>query len=235
MSSRSHATVREVGQLLRLRITLADRAGTLAQAATIIGFYGGNIVSIDVHRTAGEAAVDDLVVEFTDEPHLDDLRSDLALDASTTLVAHEAARAGDPIEATLRQVIDLLQSGVGDPNDALARAVGDLCFTPVVWVSSAEEAGRYEAGRSAVERNAAVARRMSELRGPGAERLPGEVCLVAVPDLGRHGEGRVVFAARPSTIEFTPTEVSRIEALIVLHNQLEPVLANRRAPASPPT
>jgi hypothetical protein len=200
---------------------LADRAGALAQAATVIGMYGGNIISIDVHRTDSDAAVDDLVVEFTGEPDLQDLRDDLAIDASATLVAHEPAHPLDPVVAALGQVVKLVEADLGQRAAALASGIGELCFCPVVWVSGTEEASRYELGRLAVERNTAIVSRTNELPQHMTEILSGEVCLLAIPDLQRQGAGRVVFAARPATNAFTATEISRIEALVAVDNHVE--------------
>jgi hypothetical protein len=64
-----------------MRIAVADRAGASGQAATTIGMYSGNVLSIDVHRNDGERGIDDQVVEF---PEDDDL-AELGLTWPTTL------------------------------------------------------------------------------------------------------------------------------------------------------
>jgi hypothetical protein len=81
---------------------LADRAGALAQVATVIGMHGGNIASIDVLSSGGDSAVDDLVVEFSGEPDFPELADDLLTDAGARLMSHQPAEVGDPVESSLR-------------------------------------------------------------------------------------------------------------------------------------
>jgi hypothetical protein len=99
----------------------------------------------------------------------------------------------------------------------LARGVAQLCSSPVAWVTSAEEATRYDAGRFAIERQGVVVMTTTELPAHLAERLPGEVNLLAVPDVEQAEQHRVIFVARPAGNDFTTTEVARIEALVSLH------------------
>jgi hypothetical protein len=217
-----------VSHLYRLRISMADRAGALAQAATIVGLHGGNIMSIDVHRTGGEFAVDDLVVEFSGELDVEDLRVDLATHAATTLVSHEASHTTDPVVASMRRVVKLAEAGTDQSAQALADAVADLCSSPVAWVSSLDEAVQYDAGRLALERLGSVVQRTTDLPGHLAERLPGEVQLLAVPDAERQAGGRVVFVARPVDCDFTATEIARIEALADLQDRIERLVNDSR-------
>jgi hypothetical protein len=209
-----------VAHVIRLRISLTDRAGALGQVATLIGIHGGNILSIDVHRTGGESAVDDLVVDFSEEPDLQDLRDDLAMNAATSLMSYQATDAQDPVVANMGRVAAILAANGGFPENTLAEGVADLCSAPVVWVSNPEEALRYEAGRVALERNHAYSGRTTTLPEHLAGRLPGEVCLLAVPNPESSNGGTVVFVARPATMDFTLTEIARIEALIALYNQI---------------
>jgi 23S rRNA U2552 (ribose-2'-O)-methylase RlmE/FtsJ len=213
--------------LIRLRIALADRPGALAQVATIIAGHGGNITSVDVQRIDADSAVDDLVVEFAQEPDLNALRSDVATDGGATVMSHQETQAADPIAGSLRRVADLLEGAPGDPTEALAQGVAELCSSPAVWVSPPEEAVLHDAGRLALEHNAAVALRTVELPDDLAERLPGEVSLLAVPDPERLSAGKVVFVARPVGNKFTATEISRIEALTVLFSRVENLMAAR--------
>ena len=211
--STPHATVREVGKLIRLRISLPDRPGALGEVATIIAGHGGNITSVDVQFVDAESAVDDLVVEFSMDPDLLQLRDDLASHGAATVMSHQEAYAADPIVATLRRMVEVVDAGRADPAAALADGVAELCSSPVVWVSPAEEAARYEAGRFAIEHKAAVAIRTTELPEHLAERLHGEVCLLAVFDPEGVGEGRVVFVARSVANPFTATEIARIRGI----------------------
>jgi ACT domain len=211
--------------LVRLRVALADRPGSLAAVAGIIGEHGGNIVSVDVHRSGVVSAIDDLVVEFTDGHDLQGLRNDLIASGAATLLSHQAAHAVDPIVSTLTRASRMISTRGADPDAELARSVAELCSSPVVWVSDAEQAAHYEAGRFAIERTGAIALRTTELPADLADLLPGEVWLLAVPDPDLMTGGRVVFVARPLANEFTGTEIGRIEALMALHDQVERLLS----------
>jgi len=206
--------------LVRLRISIPDRPGALARVATIIASHGGNITSIDVQHASADLAVDELLVDFPEEPDAPRMREDLARDGETALVSQQLTERIDPIVASLRQVVELLESGSNDAEAALARAVAQLCSSPVAWVSTAEEATRYDAGRFAMERHGVVIMTTTELPTHLAERLPGEACLLAVPDVEQGGRYRVIFVARPAGNDFTTTEVARIEALVSLHAAL---------------
>jgi hypothetical protein len=192
----------------------------LAQAATIVGLHGGNILAIDVHRAGGESAVDDLVVEFSDQPDLADLGYDLATNAATTLISHQPTSAVDPVVATMERLAARLAAGYGDPAEALAEGVAELCAFPAVWVSETDTAVRFEAGRLALERQTPVAVRTGDVPAQLADGLPSEVCLLAIPYLGGHADGRVIFMARPVGGDFTDTEIARVEALAALHNEI---------------
>lgn len=214
-----------MSMLVRLRIALADRPGSLAVVAGIIGEHRGNIVSVDVQRAGVVSAIDDLVVDFPDDHDLQALRNDLLASGAATLLSHQSAYAVDPIVSTLTRVSRMIGERGQDPDGDLARSVADLCSSPVVWVTDVEGATRYEAGRFAIERAGAIALRTTELPEHLAERLPGEVWLLAVPDPELMSGGRVVFVARPLTHEFTGTEIGRIEAVMALHDQVERLLS----------
>jgi predicted amino acid-binding ACT domain protein len=203
--------------LLRLRISIPDQPGALARVATIIAGHGGNITSIDVQQANAEFAVDELLIDFSDEPDVTSLRQDLAKDGKTVLISQQITETIDPIVASLRHVAELLDAGSDDPEAALARGVAQLCSSPVVWVTTAAEAPRYAAGRLAVERQGVVVMTTTELPAHLAERLPGEASLLAVPDLENAEQHRVIFVARPAGNDFTTTEVARIEALVSLY------------------
>jgi hypothetical protein len=169
-------------------------------------------------------AVDDLVVEFPDEADLAALRTDLGASGAATLLSQQDAHAVDPIVSTLLRAARMISARPEDPEAELVQSVSELCSSPVVWVTSAEEADTYEAGRFALERSGASAVRTSDLPDHLADRLPGEVWLLAVPDPDL-ASGRVVFVARSLQNEFTSTEIARIEAVMALHDQVERILA----------
>jgi predicted amino acid-binding ACT domain protein len=214
-----------MSMLVRLRVALADRPGSLAAVAGIIGDHGGNIVSVDVHRSGVVSAIDDLVVDFPDDNDLHALRNELISSGAATLLSHQAAHAVDPIVSALTRASKMIGARGTDPEADLARSVAELCSSPVVWVSDVDSASRYEAGRFAMERAGAIALRTTELPDELADRLPGEVWLLAVPDPELMSGGRVVFVARPLTNEFTGTEIGRIEAIMALHDQVERLLS----------
>jgi len=207
--------------LVRMRISLADRPGALAQVGLVMADHGGNIVSVDVHQAGVVSAIDDLLVEFPDDADLAALRNDLTASGVATVLSHQEAQREDPIVATLRRVTEMVATQGVDSDELLARGVADLCSSPVAWVTSSEESTRWEAGRYAKERGGAIALRTTELPSHLADRLPGEVWLLAVPDPEMRAGGRTVFVARQLAAEFTSTEIARIEALMALHDQLE--------------
>jgi hypothetical protein len=214
----------EVITLLRLRISMPDQPGALARVAAIIASHGGNITSVDVQQADTEFAVDELVVDFSGDPDVAGLREDLATRGDTVLLTHQQTERIDPIVASLRQAIALLgrRSEVGE--SALARGVAELCSSPVAWVSPAADATQYVAGRLALERQGMVIMTTTELPAHLAERLPGEVSLLALPDHDPAEQQRVIFVARPVANAFTATEAARIEALAELHTAVARIL-----------
>lgn len=206
--------------VLRLRISLADRSGALAQAATVIGLHGGNIRSIDVHRAADDSAVDDLVVEFSADPDVDAMRTDLAMNAAATLIACSAADAVDPVEAALREVLALLEGG------PLLEAVGRICAAGSAWVLDESEAAATDVGRAALDRVAVVWMRSRDIPEEAAAEVGDDAAVLAVPvpqagtSKAVGGEGQVVCVARPAEMGFTETEVARVEALVAIARNL---------------
>jgi hypothetical protein len=213
-----------MGNLIRLRVSLPDRPGALARVATIIAGHGGNITSVDVQKVDAELAVDDLVVDFSDEPDLVDLRDDLATNGAAVVMSHQQNQLLDPLVAGLRQLVTVIDTGSEDPTGALAEAVAELCSSPAVWVSDVEEARSYEAGRFALDHHAAVVLHTAELPAHLAEPFAGEVCVLAVFDPEWDSQGRVVFVGRSVTNPFTATEIARVETLAALHGRIARLL-----------
>lgn len=207
--------------MVGLRVALSDRPGALMRLAATIAEHGGNIVSIDVHRSGDAAAVDDLTIDFPHDGDFDRLRHELRANGAGSVLSHWNTRSVDPVVAALGHAAELIAQPPDPTDEGLARAVGKLCGSPVAWVSPTAEAIRNEAGRFAMERRGAIALRTVELPGHLADRLPGEVWLLAVPDSGSGLVGRVVFVARALAHEFTTTEIARVEALLALYDQLQ--------------
>jgi hypothetical protein len=223
-----------VATFVRLRVALADRPGALARVASTIAGFGGNIISVDVQLVDPASAIDDLGVEFDGEPDLLQLREELSAGGAATVISHQQTQPVDPIVGILHRVVQLVDGSPGDPVLPLADAVAELCSSPVVWVSSAVEARRYQAGRLALEHDGAVAMETNELPEHLAERLAGDVCVLAVPDPERLNGERVIFVARSVTNPFTSTEIARIEALTALYSRIERLLSGSETAESPP-
>jgi hypothetical protein len=225
MLEMTHLYVSCMPHLVRLRISLSDHPGSLARVAAAIGAQGGNITAVDVHDAEAETAVDEITVDFPETPDFGQLREALDASGAATLQSHQVARAGDPVVQVLRRVVELLEGGPAN-GDELAKSVAQVCSSPAVWVTDAEGARHYEAGRFALERNGACTERTAALPEAVGAIFNGDAWLLAVPDpFG--GNDRVVFVARPIELAFTATEITRIEALMALHDQLELV---RRIP-----
>ncbi len=222
--------------MVRLRIALADRSGALAQAATVIGLHGGNIRAIDVHRAPADAAVDDLVVDFATPPDVEAMRTDLAMNASATLLDCCPAEAVDPVEAALREVRALMEGG------RLADALTSMCGAASANEESLEQAATTEAGRSALEQGKPIrfgdtpgkaghgATRKTGPRGTGGDSdgEPGDSdgrsrdADSATAGLAVATDTSVIFLTRSADLGFTDTEVARVEALVAIGRAVAP-------------
>ena len=89
--------------VVRLRIELADRPGSLADVAAVIGGHGGNITSIDAFDAAGGRAIDEITVEVPDDLDLGALRGQIAAAADARVLSHQRAGVVDPIVRVLRR------------------------------------------------------------------------------------------------------------------------------------
>ena len=94
--------------VVRLRIELADRPGSLADVAAVIGAQGGNILSIDAFDAADGRAVDEITVEVPDDLDLAVLRSQIAAATDAQVLSHQRARVVDPIVRVLRRAAEAL-------------------------------------------------------------------------------------------------------------------------------
>lgn len=219
--------------LMRLRISLADRVGSLGQAATIIGLHGGNIVSIDVLSSGGESAVDDVVVEFSEEPHIDELAQDFSTNTAARLIEYALTDTTDPLVAILGRVVDLLghdrasapggsQTASGadlpagtDTRDGLRHSICLVCAGARCEVLSTQEASTYQAGRLAIEGLHPVTAQTSDVPA-GLSEVPSQpIELLVFPG------DPVVFVGRPPGREFTGREIARLEAIIAIHKCID--------------
>lgn len=180
--------------VVRIRLSLADRAGALGQAATVIGLHGGNILSVDVHSTDEESAVDDMVVEFPSEPSLGEIGTDLSMTAAATIIRMEAAQSVDVVTAVLAALLPGAKTGT-DP------------------------VGAREASPELIDGLAAVcpSTEWSLVAQAPEHRVSseGEACklqlVVPIP-----GSAQALVGRRPAAMEFTATEMARIRAVVRL-------------------
>lgn len=208
-----------MGNVVRLRIQLADRAGALGQAATVIGVHGGNIIFIDIHRIEGEVAMDDLVVEFAEPPDFDELAHDLTTNATTSLLSHEPAEGEDPLVRGLQL---LVAASDRDSGSSLAEAIAAVSHSQAAWVTDENEARRFEPGKAAVASGQPVVEPVSTVPAQLGVTVLGDAWLAAVPEPAG-GEGRkIAFVVRPGDVPFTATEIGRIQALMSAHAKIVP-------------
>jgi hypothetical protein len=208
--------------VVRLRIEVADSPGSLAQVAAIIAEHGGNITAIDVQQGWPSSAVDEVTIEFAEAAKLAELRRHLTESGAARVLSHQTAIPVDLVVRVLRRLADVLPASDDERDQGLRRGIAELCSTPAVWVSPPAVAVRYAAGRLALERPGESALvRTSERLPPLAETKSGLAWLLAVANSAPGERQRVAFVARPLTQDFTATEMSRVEALMALHDQIE--------------
>jgi acetolactate synthase regulatory subunit len=217
-----------VNLVVRLRIELADRPGSLADVAAVIGAHGGNIVSIDAFDAADGRAIDEITVEVPDELDLAVLRSQIAAATDAHVLSHQRARVVDPIVRVLRRAAEALDRAGDNRAEGLREAVADLCGTPAAWILDPEDVAAYEAGREALAHpGRAVIGQTAAKLPPLGETVTGEASIVAVAvTVGERPAA--VLVARSKAQGFTPTEAERVEALVALYARLTGLVAAPR-------
>jgi len=212
-----------MSQLVRLRVEMADVPGALARAASIIADHGGNITALDVQHCADASAVDEVTIELRDASDLPKLRRRLNESGIASVVALQSANPEDLLVRVLRRVRALLSepAAQADADLALRRGVADLLATPAVWVSTGPEAADFAAGREALSARGEIVLVQTEERLPLlADTVAGVAWVLAIAGPASASQERVVFVARPLAKPFTTTELSRVEALIALYDQV---------------
>jgi hypothetical protein len=220
--------------LVRLRVELDDRPGSLAGVAAAIAARDGNITAIDVLEAGAGRVVDEITVDVPDDLDMTLLRSEIAGVRDACVLSHQRTELVDPIVRALRRLSDALDRLPAGAADELCQAVADLCETPAVAVLDEGDAAAYAVGRHALADpgHAVMSGAADELPSFG-EAMAGEVTVVAVAT-AISGTPLVVIAARPVALGFTPTECHRIEALVVLHARLAAVVDSVHAEAGRP-
>jgi hypothetical protein len=217
-----------VSSIVRLRVELADRPGSLADVAAVIAERSGNITAIDVLEGIGGRVIDEITIEIPDGLDLGLLRSEIAGAADARVLSHQRAEVVDPIVRVLRRVGEAFDRAPNDPAEALRHGLADMCATPAAWVLDAIKAATYGVGRDALHDpgRAVVARTAEKLPSLG-ETVTGEASVVAVGTTVA-GAPAVAMVARSVTQGFTPTECHRVEALVALHLRFESLLGAAR-------
>jgi hypothetical protein len=203
-----------------LRVELADKPGSLAGVAAVLGAYSGNIIAIDVLQSHSGTVVDEITVEVPDNVNLTELRRLIGTRSDARVLSYQLASTVDPVVRVLRRLTDMFDALGSDPDTPLRRAVADLCSTPAVWVMRPDEASAYEAGRAALRQpGIAVVLHTNEKLPALGESIRGETALLAIAAPEEHSS-RVVLVGRSVEQGFTPTESGRVEALVALHAKL---------------
>lgn len=198
----------------RLRIELPDRPGAPAQVAAVVAEAGADVVSIDLREVEGPVAVDEVVVAADDDWEPGRLRDALertgvGMLLSAQRVACDAHAARDALASTLRRCTDV----VGDLD--LGRAILEVTSASAAWVCDVDDAGALPGGARAVAHGRPLVVRTDALPPPYGDTLPRVVWVLAVPD-DVCAPSTIAFAANPSSLRFSATDVARVEALLAI-------------------
>ncbi|MGK5520462.1 amino acid-binding protein [Micromonospora sp. URMC 107] len=210
--------------LLRVRVTLPDRPGTLGQVARTMGVSGADIVQVVVLERLGGRAVDDFTVVWPGAARVERLLAGLA--AIPGVRVDGVWRAiGAP--TTSGQDAELLAQVAANPVDGVATLVDAVpgllaadwavaAVVPVDWASRPGAAG--EATVAYASWRAPVPPPLPEVTPLRARALstPGGAH-VAVAPFGRAGLVLVVArecAGAPAAAAFHATEVDRLAQLV---------------------
>ncbi|HEY2332799.1 MAG TPA: hypothetical protein VGH94_12850 [Acidimicrobiales bacterium] len=197
----------------RLRLELPAEATISHDVGGAISRLGGNVVSVDLHEVEGAAAVDEIVVELPGEIDGTRLRSALELEPDVALLSSKTCDPGETLAEAHRWARDA-DPGARRHEGPLPQLVASACPMSAVWLGETRDAETYPAVRMAVERQAAVAQRATDLPdtlAPRRSRSPR--WLLAVPNRDAHATD-IALLSRPMSLRFTATEVARVEVLL---------------------
>ncbi|MEU6074319.1 amino acid-binding protein [Micromonospora sp. NPDC047074] len=210
--------------LLRVRVTLPDRPGTLGQVARTLGVSGADIVQVVVLERLGGRAVDDFTVVWPGAARVERLLAGLA--AIPGVRVDGVWRAiGAP--TTSGQDAELLAQVAANPVEGVATLVDAVpgllaadwavaAVVPVDWASRTGTAGEATVGYASWR--APVPPRLPEVTPLRARAMtvPGEAHFAVAP-FGRAGLVLVVArecAGTPAAAAFHATEVDRLAQLV---------------------
>ncbi|NJP33316.1 amino acid-binding protein [Micromonospora thermarum] len=210
--------------LLRVRVTLPDRPGTLGQVARTMGVSGADIVQVVVLERLGGRAVDDFTVVWPGAARVERLMAGLA--AIPGVRVDGVWRAiGAP--TTTGQDAELLAQVAGNPGDGLATLVDAVpgllaadwavaAVVPVDWASRAGAGSEATVGHASWR--APVPPRLPDVTPLRARAMsaPGGAHFAVAP-FGR--AGLVLVVAREdneplAAAAFHSTEVDRLAQLV---------------------
>ncbi|MFG1951223.1 amino acid-binding protein [Micromonospora sp. NPDC048830] len=210
--------------LLRVRVTLPDRPGTLGQVARTLGVAGADIVQVVVLERLGGRAVDDFTVVWPGAARVERLLAGLA--AIPGVRVDGVWRAIGAPTAT-GQDAELLAQVAGNPADGLATLVDAVpgllgadwavaAAVPADWASRTGGTGDATVGHASWR--APVPARLPEITPLRARALTGaDGRHYAVAPFGR--AGLVLVVAREhheplTAAAFHATEVDRLALLV---------------------
>ena len=197
--------------------------------ASKLAEFGADVVSVDIHTLAervapeegaGHLAVDEIVVDVGESWDAAEFASELAREgAGRVLGVANTGPGADRVVAALQWARHLVETGVYASDLELAGTIAQLCTSATAWVGTVEEASTEPIAAEALATGMPVVRRLQPL--PGRLRLAedGDGYVVAVPD-DSTSPRRVALVARSTSMPFTMTEISRIEALLGLAYEL---------------
>ena len=132
--------------LVRIRLTVPDRPGTLGQVASSIGLAGADVVQVEVLSAENGRAVDDVHVRVHDTAHLD--RLTLGLQGTPGVVVEGVLQSPPPV--TGHAELELVARLVQQPARALHTLVdGVPAAIGADW--AAVLSGRGEASQGALD------------------------------------------------------------------------------------
>jgi hypothetical protein len=225
----------------RLRVERPDRPDAPAKLAEAVRATGGDVVSIDMEEVDGPSTVNEVVVDVPSgvDPVAVAARFEDA-DAGTVLSSQvTSVRLVEPEMRAFEWARCLIDARPADRNDTLLRVMSEACRCSRAWVVPVGEALAVPAGRLAVERGRALARRSDApdsgpdpVSSPAAPGWQPSVWVLAVPD--RHPDPAcVAFMTRPLSLRFTSAEVARAEAIMATHALVKASYARATASALP--
>ncbi|MFU8871438.1 amino acid-binding protein [Micromonospora sp. SL4-19] len=210
--------------LLRVRVTLPDRPGTLGQVARTLGVAGADIVQVVVLERLGGRAVDDFTVVWPGATRMERLMAGLAAIPGVRLDGVWRA-IGAP--TTTGQDAELLAQIAANPTEGVATLVDAVpgllaadwavaAVVPVDW--AAHRGGGGEATVGHASWRAPVPPRLPEVTPLRARAMTGpDLRHYAVAPFGRAGLVLVVARDRAEPLAaaaFHSTEVDRLSQLV---------------------